>query len=136
MELTEKEKLIMQGKVCPYCDQDSAFVSSVEIYGKDYGMAYWCKPCDAYVGCHKGTDNALGRLANKELRGWKIVTHEYFDKLWKGGQMKRAEAYQWLSESLGLPAEYTHIGMFSVRTCKKVIELSKQKAPKFYPLPT
>ena len=31
-------------------------------------MIYICKPCDAYVGVHKGTDKALGRLANKELR--------------------------------------------------------------------
>lgn len=117
----------MQGKVCPYCGQDSALVDSAMIYHTSYGWAYWCKPCDAYVGCHKGTQNALGRLANKELRGWKIVTHEYFDKLWRGKKMTRQEAYKWLSESLGLPAEYTHIGMFSVSTCKKVIELVKNK---------
>ncbi|WP_088258626.1 zinc-finger-containing protein [Fimbriiglobus ruber] len=24
--------------------------------------------CDAYVGCHPGTETPLGRLANKELR--------------------------------------------------------------------
>ena len=40
--------------------------------------------------------------------------------------MSRREAYTWLSEQLKLPIEYTHIGMFSEKTCKDVIYLSKQ----------
>ena len=40
-------------------------------YGVDYGMIYYCPQCGAYVGVHKGTDRAKGRLANAELRrGW------------------------------------------------------------------
>jgi hypothetical protein len=40
--------------------------------------------------------------------------------------MKRSEAYAWLSERMGIPKEFTHIGMFSVKSCKEVTRLSKQ----------
>jgi hypothetical protein len=126
MELTEKQKGRIKGKICPYCGHPTNFVNSKEVYKVDYGMIYLCKPCDAYVGCHKGTANALGRLANKELREYKKEAHKYFDMLWKEFGFKRKEAYIRLSEYLGLPIYYTHIGMFSVDTCKKVIEWSKE----------
>ena len=119
----------MSGKVCPYCSNESEYVDSSIIYGKSYGMIYLCKPCDAYCGVHKGTDNALGRLANKELRYWKKKAHEHFDKLWKGNQRKseRGHLYGLLSKHLNIPNEYTHIGMFGIETCKKVIEWSINK---------
>lgn len=59
---------IFKGKVCPYCKEQTEYVDSACIYGKSYGMIYLCRKCDAYVGVHKGTNKALGRLANKELR--------------------------------------------------------------------
>lgn len=122
--MTQYFEEIIKGKVCPYCYEKTEFVDSEIIYGKSYGMIYLCRPCDAYCGVHKGTVQSLGRLANKELRGYKKLAHEYFDKLWntKGG-MTRNEAYKWLSEQLGLNKEHTHIGMFSVNTCKRVIEV-------------
>lgn len=125
-ELTDKQKLIIQGKICPYCGSNAEFTNSSVVYGKSYGMIYLCRSCNAYVGVHKGTDRALGRLANKQLRALKHEAHEYFDKIWQLQIMKRAEAYSWLSSVLGLPKEYTHIGMFSEKTCKQVIYFSKQ----------
>lgn len=77
-------------------------------------------------GFHKGTDRAKGRLANAELRRCKIEAHRYFDELYKRGLMKRREAYKWLSDQLGLPPEYTHIGMFNPETCAKVVDVSKK----------
>lgn len=35
-------------------------------------------------------------------------------------------AYKWLSDQLGLPPEYTHIGMFNPETCAKVVDVSKK----------
>jgi hypothetical protein len=127
MNLSEEQIQIIQGKICPYCKSPSALINSIEVYGKDFGLMYICKPCEAYVGCHKGTENALGRLANPDLRKWKIEAHKYFDMLWKKEFMTRTEAYKWLSEWLEIPAEYTHIGMFDIKTLKKVIEYSKQR---------
>lgn len=123
--LTEAQTEIMQGRVCPYCNRKTEYVDSSIIYGKSYGMIYLCKPCDAYVGVHKGTNNALGRLADKELRYWKKEAHKYFDTIWKEGHAKRGKLYQHLADHLNLPIELTHIGMFSVETCQEVVDWSK-----------
>jgi len=123
--LDETQTAIMQGKICPYCKGKTQYVDSTVIYGKTYGMIYLCKPCDAYCGVHKGTDNALGRLANKELRHWKKEAHKYFDVIWKDGHEKRGVVYKHLSNHLKLPVDYCHIGMFSVKTCQEVVDWSK-----------
>jgi hypothetical protein len=127
MILTQQQHLILKGKVCPYCKAKTEYLDSSCIYGKSYGMAYVCIKCDAYVGVHAGTNKALGRLANKELRYWKKEAHKYFDQLgrYKNSPMSRTQSYQWLSGQLNLPKKYTHIGMFGVETCKKVVEVSK-----------
>lgn len=127
MILTDRQKLIVSGKICPYCGGGTEYVDSSCVYGRSYGMIYICRPCGAWCGVHKGSDRALGRLANSKLREAKKEAHEYFDMLWKGKTMTRKEAYAWLSNELGSPPEYTHIGMFSVETCKKVVELCKTK---------
>jgi hypothetical protein len=49
------DMLIVQEIICPYCNNLTAFVDSETIYGKSYGMVYYCKDCDAYVGTHKGS---------------------------------------------------------------------------------
>jgi hypothetical protein len=137
---------IVYGKVCPYCGQNSEFVDSETIYGKSYGMIYLCRDCDAYVGVHKGKNRSLGRLANKELREAKKRAHLYFDHIWKRKiQMGiadepsrkhgrnyakwrdqcRKSAYTWLSEQLNIEKQYTHIGMFDIEHCEKVVELCK-----------
>lgn len=123
MILNEEQKLMMQGKLCPYCGKEPEYVDSEVIYKTSYGMIYLCKPCDAYVGTHKRwPKKALGRLANAELREWKKKAHEAFDPLWQQGIFEsRNDAYGWLSDFLKLPIEYTHIGMFGVDTCKKVV---------------
>ena len=81
--------------------------------------------CDSFVSTHKN-GMPLGRLANKNLREWKIRAHNAFDPIWKDKKMKRNEAYKWLSEQLGIPEEYTHIGMMSVNSCKKIVSICKQ----------
>ena len=126
IQLTEEQKDILKGKICPYCHIPSEYKSRVEVYGEDYGMIYYCPKCGAYVGVHRGTNQAKGRLANVELRRCKIEAHRYFDEIYKRGLMKRTEAYEWLSKQLGLPPEYTHIGMFNRETCAKVVDVSKK----------
>lgn len=115
----------MQKVVCPYCGRVAKYVdSSVIYYGHSYGMAYLCRPCNAYVGVHSGTDRPKGSLANAELRGWRKATHARFDPLWRDGPFKkRNAAYRWLSEQMKLPIEQTHIGMFTVEQCKAALEI-------------
>ena len=100
-------------------------MNSKVVYGRNYGMIYLCRQCDAYVGVHRGTDKPLGRLANKELRYWKMAAHEAFDPIWQGRNMRRNEAYKWLAGCMGLKPKETHIGMFDVSQCKKVIKICK-----------
>ena len=40
--------------------------------------------------------------------------------------MKRKAAYLWLSERLGIPPQYTHIGMFGCKTCLDVADICRQ----------
>lgn len=125
MELTPRQKKILRGELCPYCGNKTKFTDSKIIYGVDYGKIYLCEPCDAYVGCHKGSCRSLGRVANKELREYKKEAHKYFDIIWQEGHEKRRNVYLHLSSYLNIPEKYTHIGMFSVETCKRVIDWSK-----------
>lgn len=126
MILTQEQKEILKGKICPYCKKPTEFCDSSIVYNKSFGMIYYCKDCNAWVGVHKGTDRALGRLANSELREFKKEAHKYFDQIWKLNYMSRKEAYAWLASGISVPQEYVHIGMLSVKTCKEVIFLSKQ----------
>ena len=96
-------------------------------------MIYLCPRCGAYVGVHKGSDKPLGRLANSELRNWKKAAHAAFDPLWKYGPYRgrRNEAYRWLSEIMGTPIEFTHIGMFDVDQCRKVSASCEKKGTSY-----
>lgn len=131
MELSQKHKDILEAKTCPYCDSKTKTITETDVYGKEYQgrSIIACSnfpKCDSYVGTH---DNGkpLGRLANRELRQWKIKGHDAFDKIWKDKKMKRGKCYIELSEALNIPNEYTHIGMFSIKTIKQVIAWSKLK---------
>jgi ssDNA-binding Zn-finger/Zn-ribbon topoisomerase 1 len=134
--------------ICPYCGDEAVLESSTKIYKRDYGMMWICSNypgCDAYVGCHPGTETPLGRLADKELRFWKMRAHKYFDVLWKakviqkrkeeGRKYKRRyarnAAYEWLANELGIKKEDCHIGMFDVQMCQQVAEICYPYANKY-----
>lgn len=124
--LLKDDPLVLLGWSCPYCGAPTKLVDDAQIYGHSYGgKCYVCEPCGAWVGCHKGTDHALGRLANKQLRDLKHQAHEAFDVLWKEGHLSRKAAYEVLSNAFRLPVEQTHIGMFDEDLCRKTISLSK-----------
>ncbi len=122
----------MKTVICPYCGLPAELADSKEIYGKSYGMIYICRPCDAYVGCHGRGDTPKGTLADAELREWRKKAHRAFDPIWKTGKYRyrRNAAYSWLADMLGLPVEKTHIGMFDVAACKRVIEVCKNERSK------
>ena len=40
---------------------------------------------------------------------------------------RRNEAYRWLSEKMGTPIEFTHIGMFDVDQCRKVVRIMREE---------
>ncbi len=129
---------LQEAPICPYCGAASEFVGGDAIYPHRPDLAekkFWrCAPCEAYVGCHKGTPEPLGSLANAELRKVRTQAHAAFDPLWDmqltevGPVMKRKEAYAWLARELGIPVEECHIGMFNVELCQRTINAVAARA--------
>jgi len=115
---------------CPYCGSSSVPTDGRVIYGRTYGRTVWVcmnyPDCDAYVGSHPdGTP--LGTLADSALREARGRAHAAFDPLWRGGPMRRREAYAWLADALGLSVDETHIAMFDEAQCAEVVERASAK---------
>ena len=130
--MNEKEK-ILTGQVCPYCNCETFLVSGKEIYGQNSafeGMYYRCiENFDHYVGTYKDNITSLGRLADKELRGYKMDGHSVFDPMWKTGPKifsNQQKAYRWLSKQMNIPLQETHFGMFTIEQCKEAISKCKE----------
>lgn len=116
--------------ICPYCKNEAEFVTGERVYPNRKDLYnknfYICEPCDARVGCHADGE-PYGTLANAELRKWRSIAHAEFDPMWQDGYRTRTEAYKWLSDTLGIPKEHCHIGMFDIQTCRKIlIETEKE----------
>lgn len=108
--------------ICPYCDQEAPWTDNALVYGKRYGksyMCYWCKDCDAYVGCHNNTRDPLGTMANKELRQMRMKVHRLIDPLWKEKGWRRAKVYSKLNDFFGY---HVHMGGSDMNVCKKILE--------------
>ncbi len=124
----------MSGPVvrCPYCDKVADFVDGRTVYPHRPDLArlrfYVCEPCGARVGCHRGTNNPLGVLANGPLRTARLSAHAAFDPLWKGGGMSRASAYKWLASELGISESDCHIGMFDEDQCARTVAAVSARA--------
>lgn len=121
--------------ICDYCERPASLVTGSAIYPHRpdlFHKSFWrCASCEAYVGCHPKAraggaglgdgSRPLGRLANAELRAAKRRAHAAFDPIWKSGEMRRGDAYCWLSKVLGISKEKCHIGMFDVDGCEAVV---------------
>lgn len=109
---------MLEGMVCPYCKGYTELTDSSEVYsGQSFGPIWICRPCQAYVGCHKNTVEALGRVAKPQLRKAKKEAKEVFNRIWMERYMKRSQAYDWLSAQLQIDRELTHFGYFGLETC-------------------
>jgi hypothetical protein len=124
----------MSEKRCRYCQQPANLLRLGEEgypYRMDYGPIWTCPPCGAWVGCHPGTQKALGGLANAELRAWKIKAHAAFDPLWQGKIRRdkcskskaRRAGYAWLAAQLGIEFKRCHIGYMNLDECQKVVAI-------------
>lgn len=123
--------------ICPYCDQVSQLTNGKEVYPHIASLQkkniYICRKCDAYVGCHPDSTKPLGRLANVELRSWKMKTHATFDPIWRNNKdISRSGLYKWLAGELNISGSECHIGMFDIEMCKQTIDKCN-KHPKFSP---
>lgn len=115
---------------CPQCKTKTVLTSGREVYPKKphlYSLPFWiCRSCWAYVACHENTFIPLGDVATASERRWRSKAHNALDPIWRNGIMERRESYAWLSEKLGKSSSETHIGMFGISDCKKVILYCKE----------
>ena len=108
---------------CNICGGDVIFTDNKIIYGKNFGSGkmYLCTKCNAYVGTHEPRPTeALGLLANKEMRDMKMKCHELFDDKWKHERTSKArhrarqQAYKDLAEALNISLDDCHFGYFDM----------------------
>lgn len=114
---------------CPYCNKEAKWCNNKEVYGKQYGrsyMCYWCKDCDAYVGCHNNTRRALGIMANRKLRRLRMECHKIFDLYWSDKNSRRA-AYDWLCHVMKIHPQLAHIGKFNEEQCEKLLSILREE---------
>lgn len=112
---------IFKDVICPFCQKSAVWVNNSTIYGVSYGksyMAWYCEPCDAYVGCHNNTREPLGTMANAETRQARRQAHKVIDKLWQGGVYDRHDVYKRLASYFGRDI---HIGSCDAAQCAEVI---------------
>lgn len=114
--------------VCNLCGGEVVYQSNKLVYGKEYGsgMCYFCLRCGAYVGTHKPRpEEALGILANKEMRTMKSNCHKLFDRMWQDSS-ERHELYIALAEELGISEEDCHFGYFDLSMLNKAYRVLKR----------
>lgn len=105
------------------------------VYGKSYGMIYFCTNCRSYVGVHDNPNNdhgetnaPKGTLADAELRNLRKIAHKYFDPLWQNTTLKKSKAYSILKNILNVSKERAHIAMLTKYELRLLIhELQKFK---------
>ena len=105
--------------VCVECGGAGVLVSGAVIYPHRadlHDRTYYRCACGAYVGCHPGTQLALGFPAGADTRSLRNRIHKAFDPLWKErveqgvAQFRaRGRAYKWLARELGIRPDECHI---------------------------
>lgn len=122
----------LQPTKCNLCGGDVEYIENSKIYGKSYGSGwcYHCKSCGAYVGTHKPRPKiALGILANKEMKGWKMSCHKMFDDLWRKQGFNRGFCYKWLAIEMGIEYKDCHFGYFNMKQLRQAYAILKNKKP-------
>lgn len=127
---------------CLDCPNDQAeFVTGAVIYPHRPDLAdkkaWRCTSCGAYVGCHPGTVDPLGRPAGPKTREARQYVHSLLDPIWREAwrtypgaasrsrvtHIARVRCYEWLADRMSLTADGCHIGMFDVDQCRTAYRL-------------
>lgn len=104
---------------CPYCKGEAELMDSIAVYRKSYGPIYACLPCDAYVGCHKGTEKPLGIPAKPNLRQQRKIAHGIIDTYWRTKMFTRKRVYEAVKEAMDIPWEQNHVAMWDIKTAMR-----------------
>lgn len=124
--------------LCCECGLEAALVQSQRIYPHRpdlWNRPMWLCSCGAYCGCHKGTEQPLGRPAGKATRDARQAAHAAFDPLWQAKMRRdniskgkaRAAGYIWLADQLDLDPEDCHIGAMTEAYARRVVAVCKRR---------
>ena len=92
---------------------------SLDKYQTKYGYRHSCPVKDCTV-VWWGAENTTP--AGLKLRNKRMAAHAELDPLWKKRKVKRGKLYKMLAEYMGLDQKDTHIGLFNIGQCDKVIQ--------------
>lgn len=112
---------------CNLCGGKVKLIPNSSIYGKPYGsgLCYFCMKCGATVGTHKSRiTEAMGILADKQMRKLKMECHEIFDKLWTTHNERRG-CYHKLANKMGIPLSECHFGYFDTKQLYQALKILK-----------
>jgi hypothetical protein len=118
-------KIDLQPKKCPLCGCTVVHTTNDVIYGKQYGSgySYICTGCKAFVGTHKSRpQQALGILADTEMRELRKKCHEIFDKTWNTPE-ERKQRYAELAEKMHMNKEACHFAYFNMELLEKAYKI-------------
>lgn len=115
---------------CNLCGGKVEYIDNSMIYGRRFGsgFCYRCKECGAYVGTHRHRPKeAMGLLADAQMRQMKIACHDLFDAMWRtdGGRhgRRRSRLYAKLAEQMGIPVEECHFGYFDMELLRQAYKI-------------
>lgn len=111
---------------CGECEERTKLTTGLTIYPHRPDLAakfFYICGCGAYVGCHPGTQQPLGRPASATTRKARSAAHTVFDSRWKDGSTTRKAAYAWLAEKMEMAPEKCHIGMMNAEEARRVTAL-------------
>jgi hypothetical protein len=83
--------------------------------------------CKAYVGTHKHRPlQALGILANDEMRVLRRKCHDIFDKTWSNAEERKAR-YAELADKMGISVDVCHFGYFNKKLLEKALKILEEQ---------
>ena len=87
------------------------------------GFVYYCTNCHAWVGTSpRFPKEALGELANKDIRKKRRDLHVWFDKLWKNHD-EREKYYNRLAKELGkTECHFSQMSMEELEKAEKIVK--------------
>lgn len=127
--------------VCDACQSANiVYIKETEVFGSSkrlWPFVWYCRSCRASVGCHAGTGNPLGYMANPYVRRLRAELHEIVDPIWHAGIATRSEIYKWIAKELELDTCDLHISeltitqlRLAIERCNKYAELNGKRIKK------
>ena len=86
---------------------------------------YKCLKCNATVGTHPNTKDALGFLGNEQTKAKRKEIHLWFDRLYQRHN-DREQLYYKLAAELGIEKEQCHFSQMSDEMLDKSLEIVKK----------